>query len=440
MTTPPFEQPLCNLLMSAEYNPAERWSKQLETIRRLNPKHNAYITVFDKPVVRKDHRRRALKGLTVAVKDVFDVRGFPTTAGSKLLAHHIPDDNANAVDILLSNGAALNGKTNLHEFAFGVSNINPHYGPCLNPYDTSRVSGGSSGGSAVAVALGMCDVGLGTDTAGSVRIPASFCGVVGFKPSQGLVSLAGVVPLSWSLDHIGILSRSVWENALVFSVLVDGVSRGFSLRAAKLEGVSVGVPANFFLDYLEKGVRSCFEDALKRLESEGAEIRFVQIEDVEKAVKCRTIIGFAESAAYHLKLCRGRLDLYGEDVRQRIVRGFAIPAVSYVTALRARKKLTARFRKIFQKVDVLATPTTIITAHRLDEEEVSVEGKTFTIRAATLRNTEVFNLYGVPAISVPMGFSATGLPTGLQLIADHGQDKKLLKTAYAVEKLFTTSS
>lgn len=440
MRTPLFERPFRNLLISKGYDPAERWAKQLETIRRLNSKHNAYITVFEKPLVRKDYFRMPLKGMTVAVKDVFHVRGFPTTAGSKLLANHIPNDNANAVNLLLSNGAALNGKTNLHEFAFGVSNINPHYGPCLNPYDTSRVSGGSSGGSAVAVALGMCDIGLGTDTAGSVRIPASFCGVVGFKPSLGSVSLAGVIPLSWSLDHFGILSRSVWENALVYSALVDRVSSGFSLRAAKLEGIKVGVPTNFFLDYLEKGVRSCFEDALKRLESAGAEICSVQIQDVEKAVKCRTIIGFAESASYHIKLCRGRLDLYGEDVRQRIVMGLGIPAVSYLTALRARKKLTARFRKIFQNVDVLATPTTIITAHRLDEEEVSVEGKVFNVRAATLRNTEVFNLYGVPAISLPMGFTPAGLPTGLQLVADYGRDKQLLKTAYAVEKLFTTSS
>ncbi|MEM1947424.1 MAG: amidase [Candidatus Caldarchaeum sp.] len=442
MMTGHFEaaEELSKILKSRRFDAVERWEKQRKKILELNPLVNAYITVFDKPLCRKDFRKRLLRGLTVAVKDVFHVSGYPTTAGSKLFANRVSSHTAPVVEKLLEAGAAVNGKTNLHEFAFGVSNINPHFGACKNPFDLARVSGGSSGGSAVAVALGMCDIGLGTDTAGSVRIPASFCGVVGFKPSIGSLSTEGVIPLSWSLDHVGTLSRSVWETAVAYAVMTNKVKEISKITPAKLERLKIGVPINYFLEYLSHDVREMFEQSLKKMEAKGAELVDIHVPDVEKAVRCRTVIGFAESSAYHLGVCKGNLAVYGEDVKQRIVAGLSITAVGYLTALRARKKLVAKFRQVFNQVDVLATPTTTITAHRIDEQEIDVDGKIINVRAATLRNTEPFNLYGVPSISIPMGFSSKGLPTGLQLVADFGEDFKLLGIAYGVEKLFKTSS
>lgn len=427
-------------LLAKDFDALERWSVQREKILKLNSTYNAYITVFEKPVLQAGYKKRPLRGITVGVKDVFYVKGYRTTAGSKILENFVPTRNAVAVDKLIKAGALLNGKTNLHEFAFGVSNINPHFGPCRNPYDLTRVSGGSSGGSAVAVALGMCDVALGTDTAGSVRIPASFCGIVGFKPSIGSISTEGVIPLSWSLDHVGVLARNVWETALVYSVLAEHLPRIGTLAPTGLDELKVGVPRNYFLEHLDSDVRHLFEQALRRIQSKGAEFVEVEVDQVEKAVKCRTVIAFAESAAYHLKLSAGRLNLYGEDVKQRIVSGLAIPASAYLTALRARKKLTTVFRKIFNDVDIIATPTTIIAAHRIEEEEVEVDGEKLPVRAATLRNTEVFNLYGVPAISIPMGLTGKGLPVGLQLVSDVGKDLQLLRIAHAVEKQLKTSS
>ncbi len=431
---------LRNLFSTGNFNPEERWRKQYKIIEEMNDVYRAYITVFPKPVVDKGFRRKVLHGISFGVKDVFHVKGYPTTAGSKLLANNISNRTAAVVARVLEAGGAVNGKTNLHEFAFGVSNINPFYGACLNPYDTSRVSGGSSGGSAVAVALGMCDIGLGTDTAGSVRVPASFCGVVGFKPTSGRLSNEGVIPLSWSMDHVGILARSVWETILVYSVLVNKPVKPGGIRPLPLKDLRIGVPLNYFLEPLDKHVAEVFEKGLKTLEHRGAVLEDIVVENVEKAARCRSVIAFAEAAAFHLRLSRGRLNEYGQDVRDRIVRGLAIPAAAYLNALRARKKLTRGFEKIFTKVDVLATPTTLIPAHRVDEENIEVDGQLISVREASLKNTEPFNLYGSPAISIPAGTTAHGLPVGMQLVGPCGEDLRLLRVAFAVENAFTASS
>jgi len=413
----------------------ERWNNHLKRIEELNDKYHAYITVFEKPLAARGFLSKPLKGAIVGVKDVFHVEGYPTTAGSRMFHEKIAKTTATTVRKLLQSGGAVNGKTNLHEFAFGVTNKNPHYGDCLNPFDDSRVSGGSSGGSAVAVALGMCDAALGTDTGGSVRIPASFCGLVGFKPSQGLIDTAGTMPLSWSLDHVGVISKTVWDAALITSVLSDSLRKPLFIKPANLDGLRVGIPENYFLDYLDEDVRRNFEKSIEKAEKAGCEVVKVHVDKPETAARCRFIIVHCEAAAYHLKLCGGRMDLYGEEVRQRIASGLAIPASVYLNALRARKPLTMSFRKIFSRCDVLATPTTIIPAPRLEDEHVEVDGRLFDVRTAILRNMDLFNLYGVPAISIPNGFTRERLPTGLQLVGDLSEDVKLLRVAYAFERL-----
>ncbi len=415
-----------------------RWKAQARNVQELNSKYNAYITFFEKPLTRQAFNKKPLRGATIAVKDIFHIKGYPTTAGSKLLAQNLSENTAVVVEKLLEAGAAVNGKTNLHEFAFGVTNVNPHYGTCLNPFDVRRVAGGSSGGSAVAVALNMCDAALGTDTAGSVRIPASFCGLVGFKPSKGLISLEGVIPLSWSLDHVGVICRSVWDAALLTSLMSDSFKKPLNIRPLKLEEIRIGVPENYFLDFLDEDVRRNFERTVEKAVEEGCEVVNVKVEKPEVAARCRFIIVHSEAAAYHLKLCQGRMYEYGEDVRKRIASGLAIPASVYLNALRARKTLTSIFRKVFKVCDVLATPTTIIPSPMVDEEVVEVDGKSFDVRTAILRNTEVFNLYGVPAISIPNGFTKKGLPTGLQLVGDLLDDIHLLRVAYSFEKMLSS--
>ncbi|MEM2000592.1 MAG: amidase [Candidatus Caldarchaeum sp.] len=437
MTKPPSSNGLKPIVVKGD-DYRRRWERQYDAIRKLNDRYKAYITVFEKPFASSGFLRKTLRGATIAVKDVFHVRGYPTTAGSKLLSRNVSESTAYVVERLVAHGGVVNGKTNLHEFAFGVSNRNPHYGDCLNPYDTARVSGGSSGGSAVAVSLGMCDAALGTDTAGSVRIPASFCGVVGFKPSRGLLSTKGLIPLSWSLDHVGVLTKNVWDAALLTSLMSDRFAEPLDIRPLRLEKVRLGIPRNYFLDYLHEDVERNFEAAVSKAQSEGCRVVEVFVEEPEAAARCRFIIVHSEAAAYHLKISRAQMSLYGEDVKQRIAAGLAIPASAYLTALRARKKLASMFRKIFKECDFLILPTTIIPAHRIEDEVVELEGKSFDVRTAVLRNTELFNLYGTPALSIPSGFTCNGLPTGIQIVGDYLDDVRVLRLGLSLQKLLNS--
>jgi aspartyl-tRNA(Asn)/glutamyl-tRNA(Gln) amidotransferase subunit A len=418
------------------------WQAEMRRIRDLNSDLHAFITVFETPLRRTDYRRRPLKGVSISVKDLIHIKGYPTTAGSKILRDYVPNYTANIIEGLLKLGASIIGKTNLHEFAFGVTNKNPHYGDCLNPWRKDRISGGSSGGSAVAVATGMSAIALGTDTAGSIRIPASYCGVIGFKPSYGLLSRHGVIPLSWSLDHVGYLGRSVRDIAFLTGLTTEpALFRDFkkSFRASDLRRLRVGIPRNHFLDYVDEDVMYNFEKTIEQLDSNGADVKDVTFPDYDAFRDCRHIIVHAEAAAFHLKMFRERFSDYGEDVRRRLLEGLTVPASSYITALRARGRLLAEFRRLFREVDILAIPTTVITAPRIDAQYVEVTGVKMDVRTASLRNTEVFNVVGAPAISLPNGFSREGLPTSVQLVADINQDWTLLSIAAAVEGLLKTS-
>ncbi|GBC69787.1 Glutamyl-tRNA(Gln) amidotransferase subunit A [archaeon HR01] len=415
-----------------------------DRVERLNNSLHAFITVFSHPIRLKDCLRRPLAGAPVAVKDIMHVEGHPTTAGSKILKNYVAEKSAEVVERLLAAGGAVNGKTNLHEFAFGVTNKNPHYGDCINPWKRDRVSGGSSGGSAVAVATGMALAALGTDTAGSIRIPASLCGVYGFKPSYETISREGVLPLSWSLDHVGYLGNSVRDLALLTFLTARKPAfrdlRGFkAFRAARLKGLKVGVPKNYFLDFVEEDVRRNFEKTLDLLSGEGASLLDVVFPRPDLFRDCRHIIVHSEAAAFHLKMFRERHRDYGEDVRARLAEGLAIPASSYITALRSRKALIREFRSLFKNVDIIAVPTTVVTAPRLDASTVEVAGVELDVRSALLRNTEFFNVVGAPALAMPNGFSRDGLPTSIQLVSDIGTDWRLLSVGARLETLLSPS-
>ena len=308
------------LIRKGQLSPVELTEALLERIARLQPSLNAFITVTSdlalkqarraEKEISKGHYRGVLHGIPISLKDLFYTAGIRTTAGSKILRRFIPKENSAVVDRLLAAGTILLGKTNLHEFAFGATNVNPHYGPVHNPWDLSRVSGGSSGGSAAAVSAGLCLASLGTDTGGSIRLPASPCGIVGLKPTFGLVPTQGVIPLSFSLDHVGPLCRCVEDAALVLGVIAGkdasslrGLRRGgkptFLSSPEKIRRLRVGVPKQYFFDRLQREVRDRVLAAHSALEKMGAEVQEIKLEGIQDTVDLAADIIFPEAMTFH---------------------------------------------------------------------------------------------------------------------------------------------
>jgi aspartyl-tRNA(Asn)/glutamyl-tRNA(Gln) amidotransferase subunit A len=402
-----------------------------ERIRRYNGRLNAFISVFRGAAVHGHQQRTPLRGITIAVKDNIYVKGHRTTAGSKILQDFVPTFDAAVVAKLKAAGAVMIGKTNMHEFAYGVTNINPHFGDCRNPWDIKRVSGGSSGGSAVAVAQGMACAAVGTDTAGSARIPASLCGVVGYKPTNGLISKRGTVPLAWSFDTIGFLTRSVADAVLLTGLSVEGDAPLREARPARLSDFRLGVPKNILTD-LDDEVRQRYDEALALAESRGAALVRFSFPHYSEALACRGLITQAEAASYHRRYFFQRYDDYGPDLRKRLAQGLAIPAAVYIDALRARRTLAEGYRSIFAKLDLIALPTTRIAAPTIKASKSEETAQ--RIRRDLLAFTEPFNVYGAPAISIPCGLTRDRLPVGLQLAGDLNSDASLLSVGLALER------
>ena len=406
-----------------------------ERIERLNPEMRAFITVI------KD----LSAGMPVSVKDLYDTKGVRTTAGSKVFADRIPDEDATAVRKLRDAGAVIIGKTNLHEFAYGVTSVNAHYGTPKNPWDKERVCGGSSGGSACAVALGMGNGSLGTDTGGSIRIPAALCGIVGLKPTYGRVSLHGVVPLSWSLDHAGPMARTVEEVTGLLQIVAGydpkdpyssdvAVPRYTDALTGSIEDIRAGIPKTYFYERMNPEVETAVRAALKTLEKLGARMVPVELPDVAGHQATWFQIAPPEAFAFHEPLLKAHAELYGADVRERLETGRALLSVDYVRAQRARTTMKRECKKVFEGADVIVTPTTPIPAPRIDELH-KPWGAGPEIPAASLgRFTRYFNLVGLPAISIPCGFTAGGLPIGLQIAGKAFDESTILRVAHAYEQ------
>ncbi len=436
------------LIRRREISPTELTEACLARIRTLEPQVNAFITVMAEEAMAtarllgeeaaRGELRGPLHGIPVGVKDLFFTAGFPTTAGSPLLAHHIPQEDATVVARLRQAGAVVVGKLNLHEFALGATNKNPHFGPVRNPWDLSRVAGGSSGGSGAAVAVGECLAALGTDTGGSIRIPSSLCGITGLKPTYGRVSLHGVVPLSWSLDHVGPMCRTAEDCALVLEVIAGPDERDASCApfpvprySHQLEegvrGLRIGLPQEHFWEGADGEVANLVRQAVDVLAELGAQVREVSLPYMDMIPHAVVSIMLPEAVAYHLPRLRQHPEAYGEDVRLRLEMGALIPAVQYVQAQRVRKAVVAAWREVFREVDLLATPTTPIVAPRIEEGDLEA---TLTL----IRNTNPFNLTGQPAISVPCGFTSSGLPVGLQLVGRWWEEGTVLRAAHAYQQ------
>jgi aspartyl-tRNA(Asn)/glutamyl-tRNA(Gln) amidotransferase subunit A len=443
------------LIRKKQISPVELTGFFLERIARLEPKLNAFITVTA-DLARKQARqaereilrgkyRGPLHGIPISLKDLFFTAGIRTTGGSRILRNFVPDQNAVVVDRLLEAGAVLLGKTNLHEFAYGVTSDNPHYGPVHNPWDLKRVPGGSSGGSAAAVSAALGIASLGTDTGGSIRIPSAACGVVGLKPTRGLVPLQGVIPLAFSLDHVGPICRCVEDVALMLEVIASPTGRSstnwpqvgrlFSrpLRQG-VRRIRVGIPKQYFFDRLDKNVRGYVLTACAILYQQGAELREVEFRGMKDAALLVGVITVGEALSYHWKWLQSRARDYGADVRERMEANRTQRTVDYLQAQEKRRIYTGTFLKVFESVDVVAAPTLPVLPPLIGQKEIDWGRTKEDVRAALLRMTRPGNLTGLPAISLPCGFTAEGLPVGLQLIGRHNDEATLLRMAHAFER------
>jgi aspartyl-tRNA(Asn)/glutamyl-tRNA(Gln) amidotransferase subunit A len=373
--------------------------------------------------------RGPLHGIPVSIKDLIDVAGEATTAASRVRAGMVARRDAEPVARLRAAGAVIVGKTNLHEFAFGTTNEDSAFGPTRNPFDPKRSPGGSSGGSAVSVAAGMALASLGTDTGGSIRIPAAACGIVGLKPRFGELSCDGVVPLGRSLDHVGPLTRTVRDACVLYDVL-RGADRPGESWAAALP-LTVGVPRGFFVDRLEPDIRRLFDEALERARRGGHSVRQVEVPhaDLIPATYLHTVL--PEAAAYHATMLDTRPADYVPGVRLRLEMGRYILAQDYVRAQHLRDILRGEVDQALGSVDVVALPTLPIPAPPIGAESVPMGDGHEAVRAAMLRLTQVFNLTGHPAMSLPMGRIPAGLPGGFQLAAR--DTDRLLRAALALE-------
>lgn len=389
----------------------------LEAIERAQPRLNAFITVMED---------ESSGGVPVAVKDLIATRGVRTTAGSKILRDWTPRRDAPIVRALKRAGYVIVGKTNTHEFAFGTTNDNPHYGATKNPWNRSLTTGGSSGGSAAAVAAGLVPIALGTDTAGSIRIPAALCGCVGLKPTYGLLPTRGIVPLATTLDTVGPLARTADDAQRGLEALT-----GATYTEALPRPLRIGVPAHYVFDRVDPEIEACVRDALA---SFGAQVREIEIPELEGCGQTGIAIVRPEARAFHRRWFPARAAEYGADVAKSLELAGEISAHEYVEARARRVKISRAIRRALREVDLLAGPTVPILAfeNRLAFEPILPGGE--LPRHALTRLTYPFSLSRLPAISVPCGLSRTGLPIGLQLGAGPRREGLLLTVARAFEE------
>jgi aspartyl-tRNA(Asn)/glutamyl-tRNA(Gln) amidotransferase subunit A len=449
---------IARLFRARKLSPVELTDLLLKRIERFTPKLNAFITVT--PELARAQAKKAegelcvarrsktrvdrglLHGIPISLKDNICTAAVRTTAGSRILGGFFPESDALVVTRLKQAGAVLLGKTNLHEFAYGVTNNNPHFGAAHNPWDIFRIPGGSSGGSAAAVAAGLCFGSIGTDTGGSIRIPAALCGVVGLKPTIHRVGESGVIPLSPSLDCVGPLARSAEDAAILFQALVvkgtPKSARASSRKSAaqklkKLNNIRFGRPRELFFDVISTEVEKAFERSLQCVRRLGAATVDVSIPLLNHTERSGNRIGWAEATHYHQQSgwFPSRAGEYSEDVRARLEVGTKVTATEYLEALEQQKLFIEQLRRVMEstQIDALIVPTTPIAAPLIGEETTHVAGVDHPTRALLLRLNRPANLAGVPAISVPCGFAPAGLPLGMQFIGAANSEEVLLEIA-----------
>jgi aspartyl-tRNA(Asn)/glutamyl-tRNA(Gln) amidotransferase subunit A len=455
---------LSNRIKNGDLSPMDLVEACIGRIKRFNPSLDAFITVLEKcayedaSIIEKQIKKGLylgpLHGIPFSIKDIIYAKGVRCTAGSKIMSDYISKVDATCVTRMKKSGAILLGTNNLNEFASGITGVNPHYGSSKNPWDISKLSGGSSGGSAVAIATGMVPVSLATDTGGSIRVPSSLCGVVGLKPTYGRISRFGILDLAPSLDHVGCMTRSIWDAAAILQVIAGQDPLDPTTEDKKVphyikiierekekisKRISVGVPKKYFFDYLQPEVERVFQGFIDIIKSINITVYNINIQGNDKIDESWRTIRLAEAAAIHSNWLKIRPEDYSEDVRRMLIQGMHIPAVDYLQALKFAKKARHEYMKVFKKVDVIIVPTTILTAPKLGETLVTIDDKNFQIRQALLRNNTLFNCTGLPVISIPAGLSKDNMPIGVQIIGAPYEEEKILSIAYAYESVDNSS-
>jgi aspartyl-tRNA(Asn)/glutamyl-tRNA(Gln) amidotransferase subunit A len=449
MTTLGTISQLAQRFLRRDVSPVEITRECLRRIENLNPRLNAFITVMAESAlaearsaeeeISRGQWRGPLHGIPIALKDLINTAGVRTTSASALHRDRIPTEDAEVVQRLRQAGAVIVGKNNLHEFAYGGSSLVSYFGDVHNPWDVSRIAGGSSGGSAASIPAVMAWAAIGTDTAGSIREPAALCGCVGLKPTYGRVSARGVIPLSTSLDHVGPLAASVEDAAIVLQAIAGHdpgdvtsaevpVTDYVSDLKEGAKDLRVGVPRAYFFDDLDPEIASAMEHSMMGIATLVADVKEVRLEvPADRKLQC------AESYAYHAEDVAKNPEMYQAETLRRIRTGEKVTAAEYMQRRRELDAARRNIRDVFAEVDVLITPTTPISAPMIAELRADPEA----LRPAELkllRNTRPFNVWGLPAISVPCGFTQSGLPIGLQIAAAHWREDLVLRLAHTYEQ------
>ena len=440
-------------IAARELSPVEATRAALDQIAALDDTLNAFVTVLTERALAEaktaeveigaGRYRGPLHGVPVSVKDLFLTARIRTTASSRVLADHVPDEDATIVRRLREAGAIIIGKTNMLEFAYAA--VHPDFGPTPNPWDLKRSSSGSSSGSAVAVAAGMGYGSIGSDTGGSIRLPAAYCGIVGLKPTYGRVSRHGAIPVSWSCDHVGPLTRTVADCAALLWAIAGEDPRDTTTARVPVpaylsalgEGVAgkrIGISDVYLRQHVDREVLYLVETAISQFEALGATVVEVTLPSPAEAVPALLAILTPEATVYHLPWLRERPDDYSQAVRERLELGAITPAVSYIQAQRLRRRITDEFLAAMEEVDLLAMPTGPTAATPLEGDLVTSEEADPTLLASLINDTGPFDLTGFPAVSIPCGFTSGGLPVGLQLVGRPFAEDALLAAAHAYEQ------
>jgi len=437
-----------HLVRDKKISPVELTQGCLKRIEELNPKLNAFITVTTDAAleqaraaeseIQRGHWRGPLHGVPIALKDLFDTAGVKTTAASGLFKDRVPTQDAEIVRRLKDAGAVLLGKLNMHEFAYGGSTVISYYGPVHNPWSLDHEAGGSSSGSAVAMAAGLCYGSVGSDTGGSIRQPSAYCGTVGLKPTYGRVSTRGVIPLSWLYDHVGPMTRSVADAATMLQVLAgfdpedansaDQPVPDYAAALRQSGTLRVGVPRAYFYEGLHPDIESAINAALAVIGKLAASVH-----DIEMPASNDTTILRAEAHAYHAEYAKKSPELYQPETLKRIRAGEDVTVATYIQARRQVEQYRHNIRKVFETVDLLVTPTTPVPPFTISELLADMDNLR-TKEILTLRNTRPFNILGLQSISVPCGFTQSGLPIGLQISGAPWAEANVLSLAHAYEQ------
>ena len=436
------------LLRNKKLSPVDLTQACLKRIEQLNPRLNAFITVTAESAleqareaeseIQKGQWRGPLHGIPITLKDLFDTAGVRTTAASGVFKDRIPTEDSEVVRRLKKAGAVLLGKLNMHEFAYGGSSVISFFGPVRNPWAPDHMAGGSSSGSAVALAAGLCYGSVGSDTGGSIRQPSAYCGTVGIKPTYGRVSTRRVVPLSWLYDHVGPMTRTVEDAAAMLQALagydpdepssVDAAVPDYTAALAQKSPLRVGVPRKYFYEGLHPEIESAMNAALVKIGKLAASAR-----DIEMPASNDTTILRAEAYAYHAEMVKKSPELYQPETLKRIHAGEDVTTATYIQARRQVEQYRHNIKKVFETVDLLVTPTTPVPPFTIAELLADMENLR-TKEILSLRNTRPFNILGLPSISVPCGFTKSGLPMGMQITGAPWAEGNVLRLAHAYEQ------